>query len=106
VSTCNEAEDAMLAVASARRLRRFGPAPPIMLARLEQDYLRVVCRSRNAGGCDAEGETMEHYCIDSQNRDHTPAAVADLYENAMQGAIHNIVVYASGSRHSIWSAIW
>ena len=96
----------MLAVTSARRLRRFGPDAPIMLARLEQDDLRAVCRSRNAGGCDAERETMEHYCINSQNRDHPPAAVANLYKNAMQSAIHGIEAYASGSRHSIWSATW
>jgi hypothetical protein len=60
----------------------------------------VVRRSHNARGCDAEGETLEHYCINSQKRDHPPAAMADLYENGMQGAPHKIEVYASGSRHS------
>jgi hypothetical protein len=50
----------------------------------------VVSRSRNASGCDAEGETLEDYRINSQNCDHPPAAAADLYENAMQGAIHKI----------------
>jgi hypothetical protein len=96
----------MLAKVGARCLRRFLPDAPIMLARFEKDYLRVVSRSRNASGCDAEGETLEDYCINSQNSGHPPAAVADLYENAMQGAIHEIEVYASGRRHSIWSAIW
>jgi hypothetical protein len=50
----------------------------------------VVSRSQNASGCDAEGETLEDYCINNQNSDHPPAAVADLYQNAMQGAIHRL----------------
>jgi len=50
----------------------------------------VVSRSLNASGCDAEGETLEDYCINNQNSDHPPAAVADLYENARQGAIHRL----------------